>query len=333
MNRFAFLQLSETARTALRRYVGYPLFFLFAFVTSAYLSFPYDRVRDVIERQVAVAMPGAELEIVSLEPSWISGVEMHGVALRLPSETEGERPMSVTLPRVWARVGILSYLFGTTSISYEVELDGDGLIEGSFDDETDGDHARTHLIAHLTNVDLRRIGPLRRATRLPVAGILAGDIDVVLDDDEDETTGSISLDIEDASLADGRAGLTLPGMPGAVVIEQLALGTINLRATIEHGSARITQLVGNGTDAELRGSGNIRLVRPIRNCALDVLLRINVLSAYRDRHDRMASIFMLAEASPDARPYRATDGAFQLRLQGTLGGRVTAAPAGTASFD
>ena len=96
MNRFS---LSEGTRTALRRYLGYPLFFIFAFLTSAYLTFPYERVRDVIEQQVTRAIPGSELEIVSLEPSWISGVEAHGVLLRLPSSTEGERPQqSVARP-------------------------------------------------------------------------------------------------------------------------------------------------------------------------------------------------------------------------------------------
>ena len=331
MNRFS-ITLSDGTKTALRRYVGYPFFFLFAFLTSAYLSFPYDRVREVIERQVAVAMPGSELEIVSLEPSWVSGVELTGVSLRIPSETEGERPMSVTLPRVWARVGMLSYLFGTTSVSYEIEIDGGGIIEGSFDDESEDEHTRSHLIAHLENVDLRRIGPLRTATRLLVTGIVSGDIDVTLDQDSEATVGEISLDIADASLGDGRAGLAIPGMPGAITVERLALGTITLRAEVDHGTTRITQLVANGEDAELRGSGTIRLVSPIRNCALDVLLRINILPTYRERNDRTRGIFGLADLSPEVRPFRAADGAFQIRLQGTLGGRVTAVAAGSATM-
>lgn len=327
-----FFTLSEGVRTALRRYLGYPLFFLFSFLLSAYFTFPYERVRDVIERQITIAVPGSELEIVSLEPSWLSGVEARGVSLRLPSSTEGERPMSLTLPRVWARVGILSYLFGTTSVSFEAEIDGGGTIEGTFDDESDEEHARTHVVAHLVNVDMRRIGPLRTVTRLPATGIITGDIDVTLDDDADQTTGSISLDITDASLGDGRAGVSIPGMPGAITVERLEIGTVTLRAEIEHGSARITQLVGNGTDLELRGSGTVRLVRPIRNCSLDVLLRANILPSYRERNDRTRGIFGLVDLSPEARPYRAADGAFQLRLQGTFGGRVTAAPAGTATM-
>jgi type II secretion system protein N len=335
MNRFLqAIQLSEGARTALRRYLGYPLFFVLSFLLSAYLTFPYERVREVIERQVAVAVPGAELEIVSLEPAWLTGVEARGVSLRLPSTEEGGRPMSVTIPRVYARAGIFSYLFGTLSVSYEAELDGGGIIEGSFDDESEEDHARTRLIAHLENVDLRRIGPLRAATRLPVTGIVSGDIDVTLDDDADATTGTISLDVTDASVGDGRASLTVPGpLPIAITVARLELGTINIRADVEHGTARFTQLVANGTDAEVRGSGTIRLVRPVRNCALDLLLRVNILQAYRDRNTDMAGALSLAENNEVVRPYRAADGAYQFRLQGTPGGRVLAAPAGSASLD
>lgn len=329
MNRFS---LSEGTRTALRRYLGYPLFFIFAFLTSAYLTFPYERVRDVIEQQVTRSIPGSELEIVSLEPSWVSGVEAHGVLLRLPSTTEGERPMSVTIPYVWARVGIFSYLTGTTSISFEAELDGGGTVEGTFDDESDEEHARTHLVAHLENVDLRRIGPLRAATRLPMAGMITGDIDVTLDDEADDTTGSISLDMTEMALGDGRAGVSIPGMPGTITVDRLEIGAVTLRADIEHGTMRITQLVGNGTDLELRGSGTVRLVRPVRNCALDVLLRANILPSYRERSDRTRGIFGLVDMTAEARPYRSADGAFQFRLQGTLGGRVTAAPAGTATM-
>lgn len=335
MNRFlSAIQLSEGTRTVLRRVLGYPLFFLFSFLFSAYLTFPYERVREVIERQVAAAVPGAELEIVSLEPAWLTGVEARGVSLRLPSATEGERPMSVLIPRVYARVGILAYLFGTISVTYEAELDGGGILEGSFEDESDEDHARSHLIAHLENVDLRRIGPLRAATRLPITGIVTGDIDVVLDDDADQTNGSISIDVAEASMGDGRAGLTAPGLPITLTVARIDLGTINIRANVEHGTARFTQLVANGTDMEVRGSGTIRLVRPLRNCALDLLLRASILQAYRDRNADMAAALSLAEGNELVRPYRTTDGAaYQFRLQGTPGGRVLAAPAGTATLE
>lgn len=325
----ARLQPSPRARKILRRGVGYPLFFLVSFLWSAYLTFPYDRVRDFITVQVARAVPGAELEIVSLEPSWVSGIEAEGVSLRVPSDTEGERPYSITIPRIWARAGILSYLFGTTSVSFEIETDGGGLVEGSIDH----DDERTHAVVHLEDVDLRRIGPLRAVTRLPVTGVVSGDVDVTLAEESDETVGEVTLRIDGAAVGDGRARLAIPGMGGSgVTVERLSLGDVSVALNVERGSARIEDLSSNGEDAELRGQGSIRLSRQIRLWALDLLLRINVLPGYRDRNPATQAIFSLADLSPEVRPYRAADGAFHFRIQGTLGGRVTAAPAGSTAM-
>lgn len=325
---FKRFQLSPRARTILRRGFGYPFFFLFVFLASAYLTFPYDRVRDFITSQVSHAMPGAELEIVSLEPSWISGIEAQGVSLRIPSTTEGERPLSIVLPRVWARAGILSYLFGTTSVDFEIEVDGGGLIEGS----VEHDETSTHVVLHLAEVDLRRIGPLRRAIPLPVHGVVTGDVDVTLADESDETVGEATLLIAGAAVGDGRARLAVPGMGSGITVERLALGDVHVTLGVEHGSARIEELTANGEDAELRGSGSIRLSRQIRMWALDLLVRINVLPAYRDRNPATQAIFSLADMNPEVRAYRAADGAFQLRIQGTIGGRVTAGPAGSTAM-
>jgi type II secretion system protein N len=322
------VQIPERVQTILRRYVGYPLFFVFAFLTSAYLTFPYDRVRDAITVEVARALPGSELEIVSLEPSWISGVEATGVSLRIPSETEGERPMSITLPRVWARAGIFSYLFGTTSIDFEVEVDGGGLIEGSIEH----DELSSHLLVHLVDVDLRRIGPLRTVTVLPLSGVVNGDVDITLAEESDDTVGTAALTITGTAVGDGRARIPVPGMGSGLTLERLALGTVNIGLEIEHGTARVEELTANGDDAELRGSGSIRLSRHVRMWALDLLLRVNVLPPYRERSPAIFTALEMPMVATLVRDYRAADGAFQFRLQGTVGGHPVLAPAGSTAM-
>jgi hypothetical protein len=91
------------------------------------------------------------------------------------------------------------------------------------------------------------------------------------------------------------------------------------------------QLSSDG-DATLQGSGTIRLLRPFRMSALDVVLRIVISQSYREG-EHAAGLFMLAESNPMVQPYRAPDGAFQLRLNGAIGGRVMALPAGSATLD
>lgn len=330
--------IPERARTILRRFFVFPLYFVCCLFSSAYETFPYDRVRDFAIHQIERAVPGAEVEIVSLEPAWISGVEATGVRIRLPQEAGEERRTELTIPRVYARAGILAYLFGTTAVTFEVETDGGGTIVGELTDQSSGSgddaHEQTRVVAHVAGVDLRRIGLIRHALGLPVEGVVTGDIDVTLADELDATVGNITLTIAGVAVGDGRAELmVIPGSAHGLAIERLSAGDINLRVDIEHGVGRVQQLVSDGEDAQLQGQGTVRLLRPFRMSALDVLMRINITQAYRERSDRMRTIFNLLSLSPEAHVYQAPDGAFQMRLQGALGGRVLALPAGTATFD
>jgi type II secretion system protein N len=332
-------QLSERARRILRTFVALPLYFLCCLFSSAYETFPYDRVRDYAAHQVELNMPGAELEIVSLEPAWITGVEATGVRLRFPAEPGEERRAEVTIPRVYARAGILSYLFGSIDVNFEIETDGGGTITGEYVDDTSGTGADAtgsqHVVAHIANVDLRRIGAIRHFAHLPVEGVVSGDIDVTLASEIDETSGLVTLTIADVALGDGRAQvpLPIPGLSGGFAVDRIAAGDVNLNVTIEHGVGRVQQLNADGDDLQLQGQGTVRLLRPFQQSALDVLVRINIAQSYRDRNPRVGTIFALAEGNPLVAPYRTADGAFQIRLQGAIAGRVIAMPAATATFD
>lgn len=322
------MKLSERAQTILRRAVLYPLWFMSCFFTFAYCTFPYDRVRDRIEDEVERAVPGSELEIVSLSPSWVTGVELTGVSLTLPAEEEGERPTQLSLTEVGLRVGVLDYLFGTSSISFYAELGGGGTIEGAYGDS----ETQTDIELHLVDVALARIGPLRRFVMLPVGGTLTGDIDLTISDEVESTVGSVTLTISELSVGDGRARLQIPGMRSGITVEQLNAGDLNLRMEVERGVGRVQQLSSSSEHIEIRGAGTMRFLRPLRMSNVDILLRFDVKQPYREANDRTRAVFSVVEMTPDVRPYRAPDGAFQLRVAGSFGSSIRAAPAGTAAM-
>lgn len=322
------MKLSERTNTILRRAVAYPLWFLFCFLTFAYCTFPYDRVRDRIEEEVERSVPGSDLEIVGLSPSWVTGATLTGVSLTLPAEAEGERPTQLSLTEVTARVGVLDYLFGTTSLSYSAELGGGGTIEGAFAES----ETQTHVAMHLENVALGRIGPLRRFVMLPITGTLSGDVDVTIADDTEQTEGDVTLTIAGLSVGDGRARLAVPGLGSGITVEQLNAGDLNLRMQVERGVGRIQQLTSSSDDVDIRGAGTMRLLRPIRMSNVDLLLRFEVKQPYRERNARTQAVFSMVEMSPDVRPYRAPDGAFQLRVAGSFGSTIRASGAGTATL-
>ncbi|MBX7191213.1 MAG: type II secretion system protein GspN [Sandaracinaceae bacterium] len=325
------------------RVVGYVFYFLFAFVTFTYLTFPYDRVRDFVVHQIELAVPGSEVEIVSLEPAWVTGIEAHGVRIRLPAEpaepprpgaapsTEPRRPVrpSVTVPYLYARVGILSYLLGTTEVTFEAELDGGGTIEGVLADRG----TATHVTAHIHAVDLRRIGVLRHYVGFSLGGEVTGDIDLEVADEADATDGTIHLSIAQATVGDEQftVPLPIPGMTG-IQLTRIDVGALELQITVEDGVGRIEQLSGDGSDIVLRGTGTVRVNRVVRMSALDLLLRAAIQPAYLERNPVVRGAIELAGTNPLVAPYRAPDGAFQVRLQGTLGARVTALAAGSATI-
>jgi type II secretion system protein N len=334
------IPISDRARRLLRVVLVFPLYFTCCLFSSAYETFPYDRVRDFATHQIEMAVPGSEVEIVSLEPAWITGVEATGVHIRFPLREGEEHRAELTIPRIYARAGILSYMLGTTDVTFEIDADGGGTIRGEIADTITGSgaeaHERTHVVANIAGLDLRRIGVIRHTLGIPVEAVIAGDIDVTIADELDETSGHITLTATGVALGDGRSQVSLasfmPGLPGGIVIDRLAGGDIDLRVDIEHGVGRVQQLHSAGEDAQLQGQGTVRFLRPIRMSALDLLLRIAIQPGYRER-EHMRGAFMLIDNVPQVAPYRAADGAFQIRLQGPVGGRITAMPAGTATMD
>lgn len=322
------LSLSERTKTILRRAVLYPLWFMCCFFTFAYCTFPYDRVRDRLEDEVERAMPGSELEIVSLSPSWLTGVELEGVSLTLPAEEADERPTQLALTSLSARVGLFSYLFGTTSLSFAAELGGGGTIEGAFANS----ETQTEIEMHLEEVALGRIGPLRKYVSLPVTGTLSGDIDLTIDDEVENTAGNITLTIAGLTVGDGRARLAIPGFGSGITVEQLNGGDLNLRMQVERGVGRIQQMTASSDDVDIRGAGTMRFLRPIQMSNVDMLLRFEVKQPYRERNDRTRAVFSMVDMSPAVRPYRTPDGALQLRVAGSFGSSIRASAAGTAAL-
>ena len=320
------MKLSQRTWTILRRVVLYPTYFCVCSIVFAYCTFPYDRVRDRVEAEVERAMPGADLEIVSLSPSWVTGIALTGVSLTLPPEPGEEVPSEISLTEARARVGLLALLTGGVSISFSAELGGGGTIEGA----VENGETSSHVVLHLERVALERIGPLRRFAKLPLAGTLAGDVDVTIADDVEATNGSATLSIAGLAIGDGTARLQIPGLRSGITVERLDAGNLDLRVQIERGVGRLQQLSASSDDIELRGAGTLRLLRPIRMSNIDLMLRLDVKPPYRERNDRTRAIFTMVEMAQEVRPFRAPDGAFQVRLAGSFGSSIRALPAGTA---
>lgn len=312
------------------KWVGYPVFFVFTFVLFAYWTFPWDRVRDYLVQEVETPMQsgrrvasGYQLEIVDLSPSWITGVELTGVRLvKLPTEPD-ERPVDVTFERVHARVGLLAALVGDLDVDFEAAVAG-GDIEGHF--EQSGESMAFDV--DVENVNLRRISILRSYLPLPTQAKLSGHVDLALGEQPSEASGSLDLRLEGLKIGDGQAKLAIEGMGDGITVDEIDAGDVTIEAGVENGVVQLRRLQGRGSDLELGGSGELRLMRPFELSRADMLIRMRFTDAYKEKSDRTRALFSLLDLQPRLRTFKTTDGALQLRIAGTLAGRVTTRGAG-----
>ncbi len=323
--RIPALPISDRTKKILLYGVAYPSFFFFWLSCGAYWTFPYDHLRDYIVQE-AERDGTRQLEITSLGPSWLTGVEVEGVRLASVSTDPERPPAALVIREATARVSLLSYLFGTTDVSFDAELDGGGTIEGEFAT----DEESTHIEAELENVDLRRLGPVHEMIGLPLAGMATGSIDLTIAQQAADTAGTMDITVRNLSLGDGRTPLVIEGLGTGLTLERMNLGTLQLRMQTERGIGRIEALRADGTHAELRGTGSIRLTQPLRMSSMDMLIRMKFKDAYRQSSDRMRALFSLLELNPQVRPARTPDGGFQWRIQGSFAGRIRMVPSGSA---
>jgi type II secretion system protein N len=313
--------------------IGGALLFLFSFVLFAYWTFPYDRARDFVIQEIeSPAGPdgqrrasGVRVEIGSMDPSWVTGVDLTAVRISTTPEDPTDTPIEMFIDEASARISLLSLLGGTTAVSYDAKLAG-GTIEGEFADGSDS----THLAATIQGVNVRQVGVFRSLVGLPVVGTLGGTVDLTVANEAAQTQGTADLTIRGLAIGDGRAKLQIEGMRDGFTVDRINAGNLQLRLNVQAGNARIERLAADGPHVELEGSGSIRLVRPVEMSRLDLMMRVKIKDEYRNQSDRTRALFSLMDFQPRLRAARAPDGALQYRLQGTFAGRITTSPAGRA---
>ena len=317
------------------RFMGYSSFFWASFWLFAYLTFPYERVRDRLVQEVEFPKDargnrrpsGYQLEIMDLQPSWFTGVEAHGVRIIKPGE--GEEPtVDVLLEEVHARISLLSLLTGTVAVTFDARLAG-----GSLEGEVEMGDSGSLRLDIVEPIQMQRVSIIRNFLGLPMGGKLSGDIDVTFPENIQEAEGHVNLLTENLRIGDGEAKLRLPGMPNGITLERINVGRMAIQMQIAAGVATVQRLRSRGDDAELDGTGTINLMQPLRQSRLDLLVRLKILPAYAEQSDRARSMVALLDSVPTLARARTSDGALQYRLGGSVGGGIRSSPAGSTRME
>lgn len=305
-------------------YVAYNALFWMAFWVFCYWTFPYERVAEQLVDKVAASGRGYSLEIGSLSPYWLSGVELSNVVLRKESLEPAPTPVpgdktpppdrALRVREAHARVGLLGLLFGSRKLDFGVELEG-GSIEGS----VAGDDGAQSVHATFDKVDLGKLGIIEAVLQIPMQGTLSGDIDLSLAQDPKLSQGSVKLSLDQLVVGDGKAKVKVGGL-GGLTLDPIEAGNLRLDADIKDGVGVLNKLSADGKDLKLKGSGDVRLSTPVGTSRLSVLVNIKFTDAYRNKSPRTQAMFGLLDSSgaPQIAAAKTADGALQYRLSGTL---------------
>jgi type II secretion system protein N len=269
---------------------GYPIFYLFCLAVFAYLTFPYEQLKErlIAELESSQKGPAPRVEVDSLGPYWLGGISASGLRIIMPrpptpADPTERPPSKLTIDKVHARLSLLSLLIGRVSISFGAKAFG-----GTIDGDTHASSEGRMLEATLEGVDIGRVEPLTDLLGgAPISGTLSGKIDWLLGEAKlSKASGPISLSVADLSIGDGKAKLA-----GKLALPKLNVGQLELGGEAKTGVLKFEKLGAQGQDLDLLGDGRIVLRDSFMDSMADLYLRFRFSDGYRNRNDMTKSLF------------------------------------------
>jgi type II secretion system protein N len=312
------------------KYAGYTGFALLSFLTVAYVTFPYERVKDRLESELSTS-GDYELKIGSLGPSPLFGVAASDVVLQARQQPGQQGGVRIALDRASVSVSPLLLLFGRRQVDFSVRAFG-GKISGSYREtkaepppagvkglpaprEAKGD---TVLNVKLSEVSLAALPGLRDALALPLTGAISGRVELTLPGGKlSQAVGQIELACEKCSVGDGKTRLKIPAaaqlFADGVLVDKVSLGQFGGKIVIEKGTARFEKFAAKSPDGELLVEGEIGLADAAGNSSL----RSTYLSFRPSESCKKKQPFNMLDLALGATAKR-PDGFFGFRVSGLL---------------
>lgn len=320
------------------RWLGYVAAYLLAFVVFAYLSFPYDRLKQYVVSSYNAGAAGpadARLEIDSLTWSWrFPGIVAEGVRLVIPAPpaAEGEKqppPQYLEAEEIFVSGSPIALLSGEREASFGAKaLDGE--ISGWVSDSA----ANRRFSLHLDEVDPGKLPQLAAVLGgLPLNGKLSGRVDLDLPEANlTKAEGTVDVSAEELVLGDGKAKIQ-----NLIELPPLHLGAFTLKATIAAGRVKLDECTAKGRDAEVSLDGTLRLRPKFENSLADLDLKFSFSEKYKTQSDTTKALFGQPDSSIPGLFDTATssslakleDGSYAARLNGPIS-RVKPKPAAGA---
>jgi type II secretion system protein N len=309
------------------RWVGYAAAYALAFVVFAYVSFPYERLKEYVIARYNAAQTGPQpnrLEIDSLSWSWrFPGIVANGVrlAVGMPPPPEGEKqppPKYLEADRVFVSASAFALLAGAHQASF-----GARALEGDISGWASDSAASRRFELDLDGINPGSIPQVALLVGLPITGRLSGHISVDIPEGNlVKAEGSVDLSAEDLVLGDGKAKIQ-----DTIALPELHIGAFKLKAQISGGRLKIEECGAQGRDVDLTLSGGVRLRPRLENSMADMELKFSFSEKYKSQSDLTKALFGqpdsrvpgLFDTVTSAHLSKQEDGSYGARLSGSLG--------------
>jgi type II secretion system protein N len=322
--------LGARARLVLKL-VGYPLFGLLSFLVCFYITFPYERLRLVIEDHLA-ASGEMEVRIGEVGPSPLLGVTLTDVRVTLTprarptyspvglqasggdaaAPARKEKPARLWIEELSVNTGLFALIQGAIDVDFSLRGLG-GEVSGSY---TASKAAGWSLELEVEGVKLDDVPQVAEAVGLPVQGRLSGKVELIVPLNRwSEASGLIELSGADCVIGDGKAMLKIPGNPMlamGVTLPRVRIGTIEGRVGVTKGVATVERMTARSPDIDMAMDATVNLREPVAFSMVQGYLRFKLSPTLKQRD---AKFELVENGMSNA---RRADGYFGLRLTGSL---------------
>ncbi len=318
-------------------WLAYGCGYFVALVLFAYLTFPYDRLKERIVSEFNAHQTGpspSRLELDDISSYWLSGVEAEGVRLisQAPPPTDAskkpEPPHVMTIEAAHARLSLLSLLIGNRVITFGADAFG-GKLSGEV---KDSESERT-VDVELEDIDLSQIPLVAEAIGLPAFGKVSGSIELVTPEARlSKAEGKLSLKITELAVGDGKAKIR-----DTIALPRIEAGELVLEAEVKGGQVKITQFSATGPDLEFSADGNVRLRDQPELSSVNFTAKFKFTDRYANKNEVTKGLLGsggtpgLFDLDPKNRRAKQPDGFYSWRATGTLGKPTFAPHAGGES--
>lgn len=269
-------------------WVGYPAFYLACLMVFAYVSAPWDRLKNALVSGFNSGSP-LRMEIEKLSWSWhfpgisARGVKFVGSAPPGPDASGKPRqPPEYVVDDMYARVSVFPLLWGTTKVGFSLDGFGGG-IGGMFKNASD----EREFELEFDEVDAGKMPYLTEFVGAPLSGTVSGKIELKLPQGKlSSAEGTVSLHIVDFAVGDGKSKIR-----DTIALPRLNAGKLDLEAEVTEGNVKITQFSTQGTDLEFVSDGRIRLMDRLESSLAEINLRYKFSEAYKNKDDMTRGLF------------------------------------------